>query len=43
MNKLGVVIYLIMMSAPGLYVFVQLVKEEYTYIKHRIQRRHNKG
>jgi hypothetical protein len=42
MNKLGAYMYLFVMCAPGLYVFVQLVKDEFTYIKHRIQRLHNK-
>lgn len=43
MNKLGAYIYILTLCAPGLYVFVQLIKDEFTYIKHKIQRRHNKG
>jgi hypothetical protein len=37
MNKLGAYIFLLMMCVPGLYVFFQLVKDEYVYIKHRIK------
>jgi hypothetical protein len=42
MYKLGAYIFLLSICVPGLYVFIELIKEEFTYIKHKMQRRHNK-